>query len=114
MTTEQTQTIPNSKPQSRFAFAFAFIWCVLLFICALYTSAKVFSGNGFESNILSLIPDQLIPIESQLVKAQLRKQVEQQFIILLKAESSQSGLLLAKELNKQLQSVPGVVDSSLA
>lgn len=80
----------------------------MIFVCAIYSSGKILSGNGFESNILSLIPDELVPVENQQVKAQLMKQVEQNFIVLLKGEDSAQGLQLAKSLQAQLHSVSGV------
>lgn len=87
---------------------FAFLWGIMIFACGIYSSGKILSGNGFESNILSLIPDELVPVENQQVKAQLMKQVEQNFIVLLKGEDSGQGLQLAKSLQTQLHSVSGV------
>ena len=66
------------------------------------------SGNGFESNVLSLIPDERVQVENQQVKTQLIKQLEQNFVILLKGEDSVKGLQLAKMLKAELQSVPDV------
>ncbi len=87
---------------------------MLIFICAIYSSVKVISGNGFESNVLSLIPDDLVPAENQQVKAQLMKQVEQKFIVLLKGEDSAQGLQLAQMLKAQLQLVTDVTISESA
>ena len=86
--------------QRRRALRFAFLWGILIFACAIYSLGKILSGNGFESNILSLIPDELVPVENQKVKAQLMKQVEQNFIVLLKGEDSAQGLQLAKLLRR--------------
>lgn len=106
MKTEQVQSMLRSK--KRVALTFALCWGMLVFVCAIYSSVKIMSGTGFESNILSLIPDDLVPVESQQVKAQLMKQVEQNFIVLLKGKDSEKGLQLAKMLKVQLQSVSGV------
>ncbi len=109
-TDETLTTTQDSSSQSTLPLAIC--WGIVLLICAIYSSAKVISGNGFESNILSLIPDQLTPVENQQVKEQLRQQVERHFIILLKGTNSNEGLQLAKALKTQLQTVPGVVEST--
>lgn len=112
MKTEPVQTLLRS--QSHRALTFAVLWGMLIFICAIYSSVKVIFGNGFESNILSLIPDDLVPVESQQIKAQLMKQMEQNFIILLKGEDSAQGLQLAQTLKAQLQPVLDVTISESA
>ncbi len=102
------------RSQSRRAFLFAVLWGMLILTCVIYSSVKIISGNGFESNILSLIPDELVPVENPKIKAQLMKQVEQNFIVLLKGEDSAQGLQLAKRLKAQLQQVPDVTVSEPA
>ena len=103
-----------SRSLKRREIAFATLWGILIFICAIYSSGKILSGSGFESNILNLIPDDLMPVENQQVKSQLTKQVEQKFIVLLKGEDSTQGLQLAKSLQAQLHSVSGVTLSEPA
>ncbi len=112
MNTEPVQTL--LRLQSRRALTLAVLWGVLIFICAIYSSVKIISGNGFESNIFSLIPDDLVPVENQQVKGQLIKQVEQNFIVLLKGEGSAQGLQLAQMLKAHLKTVPDVTMSEPA
>lgn len=89
----------------------ALFWGMLIFVCVIYSYLKITSGNSFESNVLGLLPDKLIPVENQKVSDQLKKQVERRFVILLKGESSAEGLQLAKTLKEQIQRVPGVTIS---
>ncbi len=86
----------------------AIFWGMLIFVCVIYSYTKIISGNGFETNVLSLLPNRLIPVENQQISEQLREQVERRFIILLKGKNSAEGLRLAKTLKKQLRTVSGL------
>ncbi len=112
MKTKGTQ-VPVLNLQRRSTSFLAIFWGILIFVCAIYSYTKIASGNGFESNVLSLLPNRLIPEENQQVSEQLRKQVERHFIILLKGENSAEGLHLAKTLKAQLQTVSGVTISAV-
>jgi predicted exporter len=89
----------------------AICWGILIFICIIYSYIKITSGSNFESNVLGLLPDKLIPIENKKVSDQLKEQMERRFIILLKGESRAEGLKLAKILKDQIQKIPGVTIS---
>ena len=91
----------------------AILWGILIFVCVIYSYLKITSGDSFESNVLSLLPNKLIPVEDQKISDQLKKQVERRFIILLKGENSVEGLKLAKTLKEQIQTVPGITISAL-
>ena len=101
-----------SDMQNRNTIFPAIFWGILIFVCVIYSYLKITSGNSFESNVLGLLPDKLIPVENQKVSDQLKKQVERRFIILLKGESSTEGLELAKTLKEQIQTVPGIMISA--
>ncbi len=101
-----------SDMKSRNTLFPAIFWGILIFVCIIYTYLKITSGNSFESNVLGLLPDKLIPVENKKVSDQLKKQVERRFIILLKGENSTEGLKLAKTLKEQIQTVPGVMISA--
>lgn len=102
-----------SDTQNRKALFSAFFWGILILICVTYSYLKISSGNSFESNVLSLLPDKFIPVENQKISDQLKKQAERRFIILLKGESSAKGLKLAKDLKEKINVVPGVTISAL-
>ncbi|MBQ0711643.1 MAG: hypothetical protein KBT53_01640 [Porticoccus sp.] len=78
---------------------------MILITCTTYSFIKIQSGRGFDSNIFSLIPDQLIPVANPIVREQLRQQAERHFIILVKGRDQASGLMLAKKLKKSLSTV---------
>ena len=66
------------------------------------------SIDYFESNILSLIPSQIFPVEDPLLKEHLQRIADRSFVVLVKEEDEIKGLAKAKELFDELQKIDDI------
>ena len=62
----------------------SFLWVFVIVGSSLYSFSKMNSNDNFESNILSLIPDQIFPSEDPLLKEKLQKIADRNFVVLVK------------------------------
>jgi len=53
--------------RNRIPLLLAFFWTLIIMGSSLYSFSKINSNKNFESNILSLIPDQVFPSEDPLL-----------------------------------------------
>ncbi len=83
-------------------------WVFIIVISSFYSFSKVNSTDYFESNILSLIPSQIFPVEDPLLKEHLQRIADRSFVVLVKEEDEIKGLAKAKELFDELQKIDDI------
>ncbi len=86
----------------------AIVWLLLLCLCAVYAVGKLAAGDSVESNILGLMPEQLVPVQDRRLGEQITRLSERKFLILLKGADSEAGLKLAEALEANLQKLDQV------
>jgi len=76
---------------------------LLLLICAIYCATRILGGGAFESNILGLMPDQML---GPGLHPGIGGQFEKRFVIVLGHPDGNQGSALAQTLQKQLMEQP--------
>ena len=80
----------------------AFTWLLLILCCLGYSGSKAIRGGGFESNILSLMPDTLSGVKNSEVANQMQQQGERNLAILVSDSRGEDGLQMAGMLHEKL------------
>lgn len=89
----------RSKPKL-IKYSTSLLWLLSMLACCAYSVHKLSAGGGFESNILSLMPNRLETANHP--SSELQQQGQGNFIILVSGGSSKSGLAMAKALRDTL------------
>ena len=93
---------------NRTSLLLSIFWAFVIIGSSLYSFSKMNSNDNFESNILSLIPDQIFPSEDPLLKEKLQKIADRSFVVLVKGENGTKGLTMAKKLVEEFQKIDGI------
>jgi len=94
--------------RNRIPLLLAFFWTLIIMGSSLYSFSKINSNKNFESNILSLIPDQVFPSEDPLLLEKLQNIADRSFVVLVKGEDEIKGLKMAKKLAQEFKKIDGL------
>ena len=77
------------------------LWVIFLFGCMIFTGYRTSVGSAFSSNIMGLIPYTSDADIENKVRKQLITLFERRFVILVKGDSRDHGLDIAKTLQSE-------------